>query len=90
MFEVFLIAAKLMVGVSVFHFAYTSVIGSDANSIMQMVTSGVPSIYDFFVGLKDFTVSLIDVFPSPFTSVIRVFLLMFFMIFMWKLFKGGS
>ena len=90
MASVFLIAAKLLAGVIIVDFAYTSIIGSDATSIIEMVTTGLPSIYDFFVSLKDFIISLLEVFPSPFTSVIRVFLLMFFMIFMWKLIKGGG
>ena len=90
MVQIFLALAKVFGAIILLDFGYTTIVGSDANSIIEMVTTGLPSIYDFFVSLKDFITSLLEVFPSPFTSVIRVFLLMFFMIFMWKLIKGGG
>lgn len=62
----------------------------NATDAIDLVKEAVPSLYNFFVSVKDFLGNMIAIFPSPFDSLISVFLVLLFSLFLWKLIKGGG
>lgn len=68
-----------------------------ANSIADLVfdtskeiTDGINAVTTFFSKVIDLFGNMLDVFPTPFSSLIQVFLTLLAIIFIWKLLKAGG
>ena len=68
-----------------------------ANSIADLVfdtskeiTDEINAVTTFFSKVIDLFGNMLDVFPTPFSSLIQVFLTLLAIIFIWKLLKAGG
>lgn len=68
-----------------------------ANSIADLVfdtskeiTDAINGVTTFFSKVIDLFGNMLDVFPTPFSSLIQVFLTLLAIIFIWKLLKAGG
>ena len=86
--SLFIMIASSLAVVLVGDFIYSQLSSSD--SIIKTITEALPGIYNFFVSLREFFSGIIEIFPSPFDSLIGVFILILFGIFLWKFVKGGG
>lgn len=54
------------------------------------IVDSINGIITFFQKIIDLFGGMLDIFPSPFSSVIKVFLTLLGAIFLWKLYKAGG
>lgn len=60
------------------------------NNILTDITDSINGLVDFFISVKELFFGILDLFPTPFTTVLKVFLALMFTVFLWKLLKGGG
>lgn len=54
------------------------------------IVDSINGIITFFQQIIDLFGGMLEIFPSPFSSVISVFLTLLSAIFIWKLYKAGG
>ena len=62
----------------------------DPNSFLSQIDNSLSSLVEFFTSVRDFFYGVVEIFPTPFATLIQCFLLIMFTLFLWKLVKGGS
>lgn len=83
-----LVSGLTLVGIS--KIGYTELLNTSAGDLINGVTESIVEIYKFFYAVFDFFTNMLDVFPSPFATLLKSFLIIMFAIFIWKLVKAGG
>lgn len=61
-----------------------------ATELISNITESFVEIYKFFYAIFEFFTGMLNIFPTPFQTLLNTFLVIMFAIFIWKLVKGGS
>ena len=83
-----LVSGFALVGLS--KYGYEQLLNTPAGELIEGITESIVEIYKFFYVVFDFFTGMLDVFPSPFATLLKSFLLIMFAIFIWKLVKAGG
>ena len=83
-----LVSGLTLVGIS--KIGYTELLNTSAGDLINGLTESIVEIYKFFYSVFDFFTNMLDVFPSPFATLLKSFLIIMFAIFIWKLVKAGG
>lgn len=58
--------------------------------LINNILDGIGTVWDFIVTIKDILVTFINFIPNPFRIATVAFLMLWFVIFVWKFSKGGD
>lgn len=58
--------------------------------IIEMIVNFFTNIYDFVVKIFELIPTLISFIPNPFRTITLSFVSIMLIVYLWKLYKGGS